>query len=105
MADLREVVAALGHADVATYIQSGNVLFTPASGDPAALATGLEQAVAAKLGVQCGVIVLSRDDLARVAADNPYPDEPDPRAVHVIFLPAGPAAGHAEHLAEMQRQA
>ena len=32
MADLREVVAGLGHADVSTYIQSGNVLFSP---DPA----------------------------------------------------------------------
>jgi len=30
MAELRAVVTSLGHADVATYIQSGNVLFTPA---------------------------------------------------------------------------
>ena len=29
MADLREVMASLGHTDVMTYIQSGNVLFTP----------------------------------------------------------------------------
>ena len=29
MADLREVVTSLGHTDVMTYIQSGNVLFTP----------------------------------------------------------------------------
>ena len=28
MAELREVVISLGHADVMTYIQSGNVLFT-----------------------------------------------------------------------------
>jgi len=28
MADLRDVVASLGHEDVATYIQSGNVVFT-----------------------------------------------------------------------------
>ena len=27
MADLRTVVASLGHGDVATYIQSGNVVF------------------------------------------------------------------------------
>ena len=29
MAELRVLVASLGHADVTTYIQSGNVLFTP----------------------------------------------------------------------------
>ncbi|HEU5420497.1 MAG TPA: DUF1697 domain-containing protein, partial [Streptosporangiaceae bacterium] len=28
MADLREIVESLGHTDVATYIQSGNVVFT-----------------------------------------------------------------------------
>ena len=33
MADLREVVAGLGHADVSTYIQSGNVLSTAGPGD------------------------------------------------------------------------
>jgi uncharacterized protein (DUF1697 family) len=40
MADLRQVVISLGHTDVTTYIQSGNVLFTPrptggrTAGDP-----------------------------------------------------------------------
>ncbi len=29
MAELREVVTSLGHTDVMTYSQSGNVLFTP----------------------------------------------------------------------------
>lgn len=33
MADLRHVVSSLGHTEVATYIQSGNVVFTPASKD------------------------------------------------------------------------
>ncbi len=29
MAELRELVASLGHAEVATYIQSGNIIFSP----------------------------------------------------------------------------
>src|SRR5579859_7979792 len=33
MADLRELVSSLGHADVATYIQSGNLVFTPPHSD------------------------------------------------------------------------
>ena len=32
MADLRAAVESLGHTDVKTYLQSGNVVFTPASG-------------------------------------------------------------------------
>jgi uncharacterized protein (DUF1697 family) len=108
MADLRQVVTSLGHGDVATYIQSGNVLFSPSQADPAdtaALAAGLTQAVVGKLGVQAGVVVLSRDELAQVVADNPYPDPEDPRFVHVIFLPGDPGPGHADWLAACQQKA
>ena len=75
MADLREVVSSLGHADVATYIQSGNVVFSSDQADTAALAAALEEAIAAALGVRIRVVVLSREELAQVARDNPYPDE------------------------------
>ena len=34
------------------------------------------------------MVVLSRDELAQVLAANPYPDEPNPRMVHVVFLNA-----------------
>ena len=105
MADLRELVSSLGHDDVATYIQSGNVVFSSDRADAAELAAELEQAIATTLSVQAGVIVLSRDELARVASDNPYPGEPDPRFVHVIFLPREPEPGMADLLAQAQRQA
>ena len=44
MADLRALVADLGHTDVSTYIQSGNVLFSTAGTDTAKLAATLEAA-------------------------------------------------------------
>ena len=91
MAELRKLVGSLGHTDVATYIQSGNVVFT-ADGDPAALAAELERAIAGSLDVAPRVVVLTRDQLARVVRDNPYPDEPNPRAVHAIFLAGDPDA-------------
>lgn len=85
MADLREVVTSLGHTDVATYIQSGNVVFTSKEADTKALATGLELSFAESLGVRPRVVVLSRDELAQVVADNPYPDETNPKCVHAVF--------------------
>jgi uncharacterized protein (DUF1697 family) len=99
MADLREVVSSLGHADVATYIQSGNVVFTSDQSDTAALAAELEQAIATELGVPARVVVLSRDDLAQVERDNPYPDEPNHRAVHAVFLSGDPGPDVAERVA------
>ena len=49
MADLREVVTSLGHTEVATYIQSGNVVFTSKEADTMALAAALERAIAGAL--------------------------------------------------------
>ena len=105
MADLRTVVAGLGHTGVATYIQSGNVLFTSGETDTEALATALEEAIASNLGVKPAVVVLSRDDLARAVRDNPYPGEPNPRMVHAAFFRGPVPAGAAEAIEAGQRRA
>jgi uncharacterized protein (DUF1697 family) len=91
MADLRGLVSELGHADVSTYIQSGNVLFTAAAdADTSALAAGLSRAIADKLGVSSPVVVVSREELAQIVAANPFPAEPDPRRVHAVVLSEPP---------------
>jgi len=91
MAELREVVASLGHTGVSTYIQSGNVLFSTPETDDAKLAAALESAIEARFGLWSPVVVLSRDELAEVLAANPYTGEPNPKLVHVVFRNAEPA--------------
>jgi uncharacterized protein (DUF1697 family) len=92
MADLRTLVAELGHTDVSTYIQSGNVLFTVADRDADGVALGqaMSEAIAAKLGVRSTVVVVSREELAGILAANPFPDEPDPKRVHAVVLSEPP---------------
>jgi uncharacterized protein (DUF1697 family) len=85
MADLRQVAESLGHTEVATYIQSGNLVFTNTGDDTVALADALEQEIARSLAVRPAVVVLSRADLARVIADNPFPGESNPKALHAVF--------------------
>ena len=85
MAELRTLMTELGHADVATYIQSGNAVFTSAQPDTTKLADQLEQAIADRLNVPCGVVVVSRDELQQVIEDNPFPAEDNPKAVHAVF--------------------
>jgi uncharacterized protein (DUF1697 family) len=104
MADLRELVTSLGHTGVATYIQSGNVVFTSDQSDNAELAAALEAAIAATLGVTSRVVVLSRDELAQVSRDNPYSGEENHRAVHAIFLSGQPGPEVAERVAAAQQQ-
>lgn len=105
MAELRQVVTSLGHADVATYIQSGNVVFSTGETDTRALAEALERAIATDFGLQVRVVVFSRDELAQVMRDNPYSDEPNPRAVHAVFLSAAPGPEVADSVADAERKA
>jgi uncharacterized protein (DUF1697 family) len=105
MADLRRVVAALGHTDVATYIQSGNVVFAGAGPDPAAVAAALERVIAAELGVPAAVVVLTRDELAAVVAGNPFPAAEDPRRLHVTFTATEIDPGTAAAVAAEEQRA
>ena len=85
MADLRQVAVSLGHTEVATYIQSGNLVFTSPDTDGVSLAEALEREIARRLAVQPAVVVLSRAELARVIADNPFPEERNPKSLHAVF--------------------
>jgi uncharacterized protein (DUF1697 family) len=92
MPALREIVESLGHADVETYLQSGNVVFTPGHrGDD--LAAELEAAIRDATGLEVPVLIRSGGELAAVVAANPYPVD-DPTRVVVAFL--GESVGPAE---------
>jgi len=71
MATLREVAEELGYADVATHIQSGNlVLRTSAAASK--VERDLAGAIAALGGVQPAVMVRSRTQLQKVVAGTPF---------------------------------
>jgi len=105
MADLRAVLSSLGYADVSTYIQSGNALFSTDRADTAALAAEIEAALDQQLGMRPRVLVLTRDELAQVIRDNPYPDEPNPKMVHAVFLGQEPGPQQVAAVAETEQKA
>jgi len=105
MADLREIATSLGLDDVATYVQSGNVVFTTAETDTATVATALERGIAEQSNVRPDVVVLSRDELVRVVADNPFPEETNPKCLHVVFHRSDPGPDAVAELAAAQRRA
>jgi uncharacterized protein (DUF1697 family) len=112
MAELQQLVTSLGHTSVMTYIQSGNVLFTPrptdnmtaGRTDAAEIAAELERAIAGHIGVQASAVVLSREELARCICDNPYPEQTNPRLLHAVFLPDVPGPGLAAWVADAELQ-
>lgn len=109
MADLREAVSALGYTDVATYIQSGNVVFTAATGSPARgtskIAAAIEKQLEADAGLTTTVIVLSSSELRKVVDANPYADESNPKFVHAVFRRERVTKADAGVIADIERQA
>ena len=95
MPALRDVVSSLGHTEVATYLQSGNVVLTSDVADCRVLAGALEEAIATALGVRCPVVVRTRDQIAAVVEQNPFAEEPDGTRVHAVLLLDEPGPGAA----------
>ncbi|WP_299576946.1 DUF1697 domain-containing protein [uncultured Williamsia sp.] len=85
MADLRALVAELGHGDVSTVLASGNVRFTSDSDDIAALRTDLEAALADRFGYDAFAFVHRRDHVAAVTGAYPF-DEQDGVHAYVVFV-------------------
>jgi uncharacterized protein (DUF1697 family) len=88
MAGLRSLFESLGHDDVRTYIQSGNVLFSAKGRVPAA---SLESAIARVFGIETTVVLRTPAELARVLERNPFPAA-DTTRLHVAFLARRPSA-------------
>ncbi len=91
MAQLRDCAESLGWADVRTYIQSGNCVFTASVPDStksaAALAQALTEAVERVAGFAPTVLVRSIAEFEDAVARNPYPaGDEDPKSVHLFFL-------------------
>jgi uncharacterized protein (DUF1697 family) len=98
MADLRELVAALGAEDVSTYVQSGNVVFRHA--DPAPkLAGAIEERISHDLRLSVTVLLRTKAQLAKVVAGNPFAEGgAEPKTLHVTFLAAAPDRARTREL-------
>ena len=91
MPELRALLEELGHTDVETLVQSGNVVFS-ARAQPATLEKQLEQAIEDKLGVDPKVVVRTRDELAAAIEANPFYVPDNPKDLHVTFFSGEPDA-------------
>jgi uncharacterized protein (DUF1697 family) len=84
---LREIFAGLGLADVKTYLQSGNVLFT-ANEKPQVLADMIEKQIGRETRLPVSAIIRTPAQLKRVIAANPFLEGAGANGgmLHVTFL-------------------
>jgi uncharacterized protein (DUF1697 family) len=94
MADLRAVLEGMGHEDVQSLLQSGNVVFRCGVKSTAMLERDLEKAIENELGLKSDVHVRTAAEWGSVLSDNPFPAEAraDPGHLLVLFMKDAPAA-------------
>ena len=100
MPDLRRALGEAGYEDVATLVQSGNIVLT-SSKKPATLEREITELVQEEFGVDAATVVRTRDELAGVIERNPIPDGPSiPKLFQVTFFSAEPDAARVAALLE-----
>jgi uncharacterized protein (DUF1697 family) len=90
---LRALCETLGHCDVQTYVQSGNVVFRTKERDVAQIVAQIESAIEKKHGFRPDVIVRTTAEMREVIARNPFAKrkEIEPGKLIVTFLADEPS--------------
>jgi uncharacterized protein (DUF1697 family) len=92
MTELTDSFVALGHRDVTTYIQTGNVLFVSPKKSVAALTKAIERQLEEDFGTTPAVILRTVPELAQVMKASPFPAQgANPSRHHVTFLAEAPS--------------
>lgn len=104
MADLRTLFADLGFENVATYIQSGNVIFEAIPGeDLRTMAARIASAINKKYGYDVPVIVFPGAELITAIEANPFVknQSKDISAFHLTFLSDIPSQDKVEEISDL----
>lgn len=89
MPELADLYRSLDFANVRTYLQSGNVIFSHADKEASGVSDKIEKALKQRLGLDVTVFLRTRDQLRTVVAGNPFIEE-SPSKLHVGFLRTKP---------------
>lgn len=93
MSDLREAFRTAGCRDVRTYIQSGNIIFTPPAADIAAVNRKLQAVLLELLGTEATILYRSAGEIEELVHRDPFrivQTEADAKR-YVAFLARPPA--------------
>lgn len=93
MAALREACEARGLTNVATYLQSGNIVFDCKLTGTARVAAMVEGLIESEFGLDARAIIRAPAELQRIVKTNPFASDArkDPTKVHATFLASRPS--------------
>jgi uncharacterized protein (DUF1697 family) len=91
MTELKRICEQNNCLEVRTYVQSGNVIFRSAVADVERLAQRLTAAVSKAHGFEPRVLVITKAELEKAVAANPFLEASEnPKSVHLFFLAGKP---------------
>jgi uncharacterized protein (DUF1697 family) len=106
MSDLRALYEELGHVDVVTYVQSGNVVSRASTRRASGVERAVSRALAERFGFEVEVLVRTPLELQAVLDANPFlrggEKVPAPKTLHVSFLARAPDGERVRALDERQ---
>ena len=91
MSDLRKMVEELGHGNVRTLLNSGNVMFRATRPRTAGLASSIEAGIFGTFGISARVVVVTASDLTTIIDENPLRAVASDPARYMVAFVAGPA--------------
>jgi uncharacterized protein (DUF1697 family) len=91
MADLRRMVEGLGHDNVRTLLNSGNVVFEATRPRMSKLAEAMEAGIARTFGISARVVVVAASDLTTIIDENPLRAVAGDPARYMVAFVASPS--------------
>jgi uncharacterized protein (DUF1697 family) len=92
MAELRALLSGLGYTQVATLLNSGNVVFRASSGAPAKHSAAIAAAILERLKVEVPVLVKSVSELGAIVSENPIRAQAHEHSHFLVAFVADPKA-------------
>jgi len=86
MADLRAMLEKMPFQDVATYIQSGNIVFRAAETKKEHIQDAIKNGIAKAFGFDVPVLVRSVPDFKAILSGNPYTEPEDLAAKKIYYV-------------------
>lgn len=98
MTTARKVLSSLGYADVSSFVNSGNLIFS-ATGDPVALEGAIRAALETTFGFELTTFVRTATQVRRLATDKPF-GQIAPGHTHFVLLPLTPLTARERQAVE-----
>jgi uncharacterized protein (DUF1697 family) len=102
MSDLRDIMVELGHTNVRTLLNSGNVVFQSKRPNVVKIAASIETAIETACGISAAVTVATAQELDLIVNENPLLQIVADHARHLVAFVAHPK--HLEVLRPMLKE-